>query len=172
MPGESQMSEVPLPLRTALCRLRLRGDQWVPLGVNTELTAKHRSCPDGPVIQAVFFAFARGERIVGWKDGEAFDIHEVQADGSLKRSLDTDFWAEVLWYADLRDKEARSSGAAGISRQLVDRRLKREKGRVPNHLRQAAIDQAAELIIERLRGRRVRGVSLLPPRDAGQVPES
>jgi hypothetical protein len=164
MPEENQMSEVSPSLQTALCRLLLRGDQWVPLGVNTKLTAKHRSCPDGPVIEAHFIAFARGERIVGWKDGEAFDIHEVQADGSLEPSLDASFMAEVL-SADHRDEEARGSGAVGINRQLVARRLKREKERVPKHLRQVAVVQAAKLIVERLRGRRVRGVFLLPPRN-------
>jgi hypothetical protein len=137
----------------------------VPIGVNAKLTDRHRSCPDGPVIQAHFIAFARGERIVGWRDDEAFDIHEVQADGSLEPSLDADFIGEV-WNADHRDEKARSSGAVGINRQLVDRRLKKEKERVPKHLRQAAVVQAAKLIVERLRGRRVRGVSLLPPRDA------
>jgi hypothetical protein len=159
------MSEVSLSVQTALCRLLLRGDQWVPLGVNTELTAKHRSDPDGPVIQAVFIAFTRGKHIVRWSDRATFDVHEVQADGSLECASDISFPAEVL-SANHRDKEARSSGAVGINRQLVARRLDREQERVPKHLRQAAIDQAAKLIIERLRGRRVRGVTLLPPGDA------
>ena len=69
--------------RIAVCHLFLRGNRWMPIGVNKALGAKDRYSPGGAVISAFLSAVAEGETIVGWLGNSAFSVQELLPDGTL-----------------------------------------------------------------------------------------
>ena len=67
----------------ARCRLRLKGDRWLPFDADIKPRAEHRSSPDGPVVTAIFVALVQELRIVEWRKPE-FTVQDVRADGAIE----------------------------------------------------------------------------------------
>ena len=147
-------------VQTAHCHLLLKGNRWVPVGRNREFGPKDRCSPDGPVISAFLSAVAMEGTIVQWLENSAFNVQEVKSDGTLA-PLDLSVAGLVMSALDY-DTEAKESGAIGISKRIVERRVKEQNtGGLPLALRKAAFDRAAIQILDRLQGHSAVGVFLV-----------
>jgi hypothetical protein len=158
MTEEYRVSE-PAAKQIALCHLILRGDHWLPFGLDAKVSAGNRSSPSGAIIRALLMADIEGQEIVGWRK-PSFIVQEVLPDGSVQ-GLDLRLASAAL-EAAIEDAKARDAGVVGISERLVKRRREAEEQCVPEHLRQSAFDRAAVQILDRLHGRRTIGVTLVP----------
>lgn len=141
----------------ATSHLLLKADHWIPVSLDLNLTAEHRSSSQGPVITAHLIADVDGVRIVGWKKPQ-FEIRQVRPDGSLA-PYDLESVVRVL-DAFNQDNEAEAAGAIGINRAILAKEDDREFEKLSAELREAAFQRARLQILDRLYGFRAAGVRL------------
>jgi hypothetical protein len=149
------------PVRFAFCRLLLRGEHWVPIGLNTQLKAEHRSKDDGPVVTAFLTAIVSGTRLLSWpekRNSQSFMIQQVLPDGSVEELDYTAVMTQV--FAGDRDEQVKRAGAVGINEILARRKVAAEAAGIPKELKDAAFDRAATQILDKLHGQRAQGVFL------------
>jgi hypothetical protein len=145
--------------RIAVCHLLLRGNRWMPIGVNKALGAKDRYCPGGAVISAFLSAVVEGDTIVGWLGNSAFSVQELLPDGTLA-PLDLTPTRLALQAHDA-DMEASKAGIVGVSSLIAERRVQEQKtGNLPSKLREAAFERATVQILDKIEGHPVVGVRL------------
>ena len=132
----------------------------MPVSLNKALGANDRSVPGGAVISAYLSAVVEGDTIVGWLKSSAFNVRDVQPDGTL---TPLDLTAAALAVdAASADTMANRAGAVGISSLIAERRIDEQNaGRLPAELREAAFERAAVQILDKLQGHSVVGVLLL-----------
>jgi hypothetical protein len=115
----------------AICYLLLKGEHWIPVSPDRQMTADDRSSPNGPVITAELIAEIEGSRITNWrKVGSLFQ--DVGPNGKLE-PVDTRLSAATMG-ALLSDGAANARGAVGINSLLVERRRARQERTIPSHL--------------------------------------
>lgn len=149
------------PLRFAYCRLLLRGEHWVPIGLNAELKPEHRSREGGPVVTAFLTAIVSGTRLLSWperRNSQPFTVQRVMPDGSVEQPDYSSVMAGV--FAEDQDEQAKQLGAVGINQILARRRVAAEAADIPKELKDAAFQRAATQILDKLHGRRSPGVYL------------
>ena len=145
--------------RIAVCHLLLRGNRWMPIGVNKALGAKDRSSPGGAVISAFLSAVVEGDTIVGWLGNSAFSVQELLPDGTLA-PLDLTPTRLALQAHDA-DMEAIKAGIVGVNSLIAERRVQEQKtGNLPSKLREAAFERATVQILDKIQGHPVVGVRL------------
>ncbi len=145
--------------RIAFCHLLLRGNRWMPIGVNKALGAKDRYSPDGEVISAILSAVVEGDTIVGWLGNSAFSVQELLPDGTLA-PLDLTPTRLALQAHDA-DMEANKAGIVGVCSLIAERRVQEQKtGNLPSKLREAAFERATVQILDKIQGHPVVGVRL------------
>lgn len=145
--------------RIAVCHLLLRGNRWMPIGVNKALGAKDRCSPGGAVISAFLSAVVEGDTIVGWLGNSAFSVQELLPDGTLA-PLDLTPTRLALQAHDA-DMEAIKAGIVGVSSLIAERRVQEQKtGNLPSKLREAAFERATVQILDKIQGHPVVGVRL------------
>ena len=145
--------------RIAVCHLLLRGNRWMPIGVNKALGAKDRYSPGGAVISAFLSAVVEGETIVGWLGNSAFSVQELLPDGTLA-PLDLTPTRLALQAHDA-DMEAIKAGIVGVSSLIAERRVQEQKtGNLPSKLRETAFERATVQILDKIEGHPVVGVRL------------
>lgn len=150
----------PAQRQIAICYLLLKGDHWVPVSPDRQLTGRDRSSPDGPVISAEVIAEVQGTVIVGWREKIGALFRDVGPDGEVL-PLDTRL-AAATGGALLSDAIVSAPGVIGINSQLVARRRAREERTIPSHLRASAFARAEAQILDRLHGFSAVGVRLVP----------
>ena len=69
--------------RIAFCHLLLRGNRWMPVSVNRELSPNDRCSQGGAVISALLCAVVEGDAIVGWTENSGFLVRGIGEDGTL-----------------------------------------------------------------------------------------
>ena len=146
-------------IRFAYCRLVLRGEHWMPIGLNTKMSAAHRVSPDGPVVTAFVTALVDEDRIVGWPEknnSRPFSIEKVLPDGSVEE--DASYRAMAAYVAEDTDNAMEMEGVIGIGGRLAMRKLDAELDIIPDHLRKSVFDRAAFQILDRLHGKKAAGV--------------
>ena len=145
--------------RIAVCHLLLRGNRWMPIGVNEALGAKDRYSPGGAVISAFLSAVVEGDTIVGWLANSAFSVQELLPDGTLA-PLDLTPTRLALQAHDA-DMEAIKAGIVGVSSLIAEGRVQEQKtGNLPSKLREAAFERATVQILDKIQGHPVVGVRL------------
>ena len=145
--------------RIAVCRLLLRGNRWMPIGVNKALGGKDRCSPEGAVISAFLSAVVEGDTIVGWLGNSAFSVQELLPNGTLA-PLDLTPTRLALQAHDA-DMEAIKAGIVGVSSLIAERRVQEQKtGNLPSKLREAAFERATVQILDKIQGHPVVGVRL------------
>jgi hypothetical protein len=145
--------------RVAVCHLLLRGNRWMPIGVNKALGGKDRCSPEGAVISAFLSAVVEGDTIVGWLGNSAFSVQELLPDGTLA-PLDLTPTRLALQAHDA-DMEAIKAGIVGVSSLIAERRVQEQKtGNLPSKLREAAFERATVQILDKIQGHPVVGVRL------------
>ncbi len=145
--------------RIAVCHLLLRGNRWMPIGVNKTLGGKDRCSPEGAVISAFLSAVVEGDAIVGWLGNSAFSVQELLPDGTLA-PLDLTPTRLALQAHDA-DMEAIKAGIVGVSSLIAERRVQEQKtGNLPSKLREAAFERATVQILDKIQGHPVVGVRL------------
>ena len=145
--------------RIAVCHLLLRGNRWMPIGVNKTLGGKDRYSPEGAVISAFLSAVVEGDAIVGWLGNSAFSVQELLPDGTLA-PLDLTPTRLALQAHDA-DMEAIKAGIVGVSSLIAERRVQEQKtGNLPSKLREAAFERATVQILDKIQGHPVVGVRL------------
>jgi hypothetical protein len=143
----------------AICYLLLKGEHWIPVSPERQLTASDRSSPDGPVIMAEVIGEVEGDRVSGWrKVGSTFQ--DVGPDGRVE-PLDTRLPAAIMG-ALLSDGAASARGVVGINSRIVERRRAREERTLPPHLYASVVARAETQILDRLNGFNAVGVRLVP----------
>ena len=145
---------------SALCFLYLQGNKWVPHSPNTELTAKHRSTPNGPLIDAVVPATLLAGNIISW--GELnFLVREITDSGELE-PIDLSQVARVFEAAH-EDEKAEAAGVIGIS-QTLERRARQSQQWQPSPRQLETLYKTAEhLILASYHGGRPIGVNIQRP---------
>lgn len=149
------------PLRFAYCRLLLRGEHWVPIGLNAELKPEHRSKDQGPVVTAFLTAIVSGTRLLSWperQNSQPFTVQQVLTDGCVEQPDYSSVMAGV--FAEDQDEQAKQLGAVGINQILARRRVAAEAANIPKELKDAAFQRAAVQILDKLHGERAPGVYL------------
>jgi hypothetical protein len=137
----------------------LRGNRWMPVGLNRALGAKDRYCPGGAVISAFLSAVVEEDTIVGWLGNSAFSVQELLPDGTLA-PLDLTPTRLALQAHDA-DMEASKAGIVGVSSLIAERRVQEQKtGNLPSKLREAAFERATVQILDKIEGDPVVGVHL------------
>ena len=145
--------------RIAVCHLLLRGNRWMPIGVNKALGAKDRYSPGGAVISAFLSAVVEGDTIVGWLANSAFSVQELLPDGTLA-PLDLTPTRLALQAHDA-DMKAIKAGIVGVSSLIAEGRVQEQKtGNLPSKLREAAFERATVQILDKIQGHHVVGVRL------------
>ena len=145
--------------RIAVCHLLLRGNRWIPIGVNKALGGKDRCSPEGAVISAFLSAVVEGDTIVGWLGNSAFSVQELLPNGTLA-PLDLTPTRLALQAHDA-DMEAIKAGIVGVSSLIAERRVQEQKtGNLPSKLREAAFERATVQILDKIQGHPVVGVRL------------
>jgi hypothetical protein len=145
--------------RIAVCHLLLRGNRWMPIGVNKALGVKDRCSPEGAVISAFLSAVVEGDTIVGWLENSAFSVQELLPNGTLA-PLDLTPTRLALQAHDA-DMEAIKAGIVGVSSLIAERRVQEQKtGNLPSKLREAAFERATVQILDKIQGHPVVGVRL------------
>ena len=145
--------------RIAVCHLLLRGNRWMPIGVNKALGAKDRYPPGGAVISAFLSAVVEGDTIVGWLGNSAFSVQDLLPNSTLA-PLDLTP-ARLALQAHDADMEASKAGIVGVSSLIAERRIQEQKtGNLPSKLREAAFERATVQILDKIQGHPVVGVRL------------
>lgn len=151
-----KLGDYNLPI--AICRLYLKGDHWLPLGLNTEVTAKHRSSPTGPVVTVEVLAVVEGERIVAWgKLG--FSVQEIGEDGKVE-PLDLTSAAEALSDFVTEAQLVKSTNVVSIISELRQRRRERGAWKPSEELKKKALERAELQIRDKVLGGRAVGVMI------------
>ena len=143
----------------ALCYLLLKGEHWVPVSPDRQLTAGDRSSPAGPIVTAEVIAEVEGRRISGWRKIGSQSQY-VGPDGEVQ-PLDARLPAAIMG-ALLSDGAASERGALGINSRLVERRRAREAHTLPPHLHASLLARAETQILDLLHGFKAVGVRLVP----------
>jgi hypothetical protein len=145
---------------SALCFLYLQDDKWVPHSPNSELTARHRSTRNGPLIDAVVQATLLDANIISW--GEVnFLVREISENGELE-PIDLSKVARVFEAAH-EDEKAEAAGVIGISQKL-ERRARQSQQWQPSPGQLETLYKTAEhLILAGYHGGRPIGVNIQRP---------
>jgi hypothetical protein len=144
----------------ALCFLYLQDDKWVPHSPNSELTARHRSTTEGPLIDAVVQATVLDANIVSWGDLN-FLVREISDSGELE-PIDLSYVARVFEAAH-KDEKAEAAGVIGISQKL-ERRARQSQQWKPSPEQLGTLYKTAEhLILASYLGGRPIGVNIQRP---------
>jgi hypothetical protein len=143
----------------AICYLLLKGEHWIPVSPDRQMTADDRSSPNGPVITAELIAEVEDGRIAGWSQVSSL-FQDVGPDGKVE-PIDTRVSAAIMG-ALLSDGAASARGAIGINSRLVERRRARQERTIPSHLHAAVLARAETQILDRLNGFKAVGVRLVP----------
>lgn len=136
----------------------------MPIGINTELSAKHQVSPGGPVITALVTALVEGYRLLGWpekQNAHPISIKEVLPDGSVALDLQR----SATYIAEERDRASREKGLVGIAGIIAKRRLSAELKTIPRDVQGAMFSRAAIQILDKLYGKKTEGVILSRPLD-------
>ncbi len=145
---------------SALCFLYLQDDKWVPHSPNSELTARHRSTPNGPIIDAVVQATLLDANIISWGEPN-FLVREITDSGELE-PIDLPQVARVLEAAHEHGK-SEAAGVIGISQEL-ERRARQSKQWQPSPGQFETLYKTAEhLILASYLGGRPIGVNIQRP---------
>lgn len=145
--------------RIAVCHLLLRGNRWMPIGVNKALGGEDRCSPEGAVISAFLSAVVEGDTVVGWLGNSAFSVQELLPNGTLA-PLDLTPTRLALQAHDA-DMKAIKAGIVGVSSLIAERRVQEQKtGNLPSKLREAAFERATVQILDKIQGHPVVGVCL------------
>ena len=145
--------------RIAVCHLLLRGNRWMPIGVNKALGAKDRYSSGGAVISAFLSAVVEGDTIVAWLGNSAFSVQDLLPNSTLA-PLDLTP-ARLALQAHDADMEASKAGIVGVSSLIAERRIQEQKtGNLPSKLREAAFERATVQILDKIQGHPVVGVRL------------
>ncbi|MCZ6773776.1 MAG: hypothetical protein O7G83_17600 [Proteobacteria bacterium] len=145
---------------SALCFLYLQDDKWVPHSPNSELTARHRSTPNGPVIDAVVQATLLDANINSWGDLN-FLVREVTDSGELE-PIDLPQVARVF-EAAREDEKAEAAGVIGISQKLERRARQSQRWQPSTGQLETLYKTAEHLILASYLGGRPIGVNIQHP---------
>ena len=151
----SELGDYHLPI--ALCRLHLKRQHWVPLGISTKISSKHRSSPLGPVVTAEISAAVEDGHVVAWGEPN-FRIQAVDAKGGVEQPSST--YAVRTMEASRQDEEAAANGAIGISQKLLDRNPDPPAWFPSKAVQNAAFERAAIMILDKVHGGPAMGVTL------------
>ena len=144
-----------LPL--AVCSFYLKDGEWMPLGIASTITAKHRSAEGGPIITARVAAAIDGSSIAAWSK-VSYLRRSVGPDGTIE-PIDLTYVGEVL-DAGAYDAEVRQAGAIGICERLLAREPDPQGWTPTPELQEELFHLARTLIGQKVRGLHVRGVRL------------
>ncbi len=145
---------------SALCFLYLQDDKWVPHSPNSELTAKHRSTPNGPIIDAVVQATLLDANIISWGDLN-FLVRELTDSGDLE-PIDFSQVTRVFKAAH-QDEKAEAAGVIGINQKLERRARKSQQWQPSPGQLEALYKTAEHLILASYLGGRPIGVNIQRP---------
>lgn len=143
------------------CRMYLKGREWEPLGVNTEISDKHRSSPEGDVVTCEVVSSIHDTKVVAWRKPN-FSKHSVLPDGSLE-DFDLSEVSEVL-EARGRDAEMRRRGVEGINTRLQAKKKYVHSWEPTETLLRAAYLRAEEMIQSWAKRGKATGVTVTKPR--------
>jgi hypothetical protein len=149
------LGDYELPL--AYCTLYLKNEKWLPLGISTTPSAKHRCDPNGPVITFEISGAVDGSHVIAW-GRPRFMQRRVADDGSLE-PVDLSRAVDVL-SAPALDAEYGGQGVVGINEKLLERKSYPQDWQPTAALMQQAMNLAAELIAQKAAGGNPTGVHI------------